>query len=206
MNRRERFEYQNRHYINGYEANPILVLPDSNLKTLDMFPRVDLIEDLQFRKALPNSFKMHKFSIPFSDQACYSKNRINFTNQMAKDQLKVGKMRDVRRGVRKESPSPETKKPAHMMTEEEKNAQKEPELWNRKPHLLNVRNSKALLVPKSNVNQASKSKIFGNKEAAIPWGTPSIHLLQFLSEQELFDVNKKITMLYQKELARENME
>ena len=59
LNRRERYDYQNRRYIKGFEVNPILVLPDENLKTLDMFPRVNLIEDLQFRKQLPNSFKMY---------------------------------------------------------------------------------------------------------------------------------------------------
>ena len=50
MNRRERYDYQNKKYIAQYKTNPVLVLPDEHLKTLDMFPRVNLIEDIQFRK------------------------------------------------------------------------------------------------------------------------------------------------------------
>jgi len=61
MNRRARYEYKSSLCLKGLVGNPVLVFPDENLSALDMFPRMELIEDLQFRKQLPKSIGKHKF-------------------------------------------------------------------------------------------------------------------------------------------------
>ena len=58
-----------------------------------------------------------------------------------------------------------------------------------RPLVISVRNSKSMAVPKSNVNASTKKRLFGPEGVKVPLGTPSIHLLQFLDEKHLFEVN-----------------
>ena len=62
-----------------------------------------------------------------------------------------------------------------------------------------------MIVRKNNFNAASRRKVFGHEEVKYPWGTPGIHLLQFLDEKELSAVNSKIVEMYQKELVKEKL-
>ena len=184
-----------------------MVLPDENIKTLDMLPRVQLIEDLQFRKQLPNSFKMFRYYQPFSEQACYMKNRINFTNQMAGDQLRSQKIREKQRFPPPKIPvlTLEEKAAKEIGMSEEQKIAAGPPLYAGKPGVKDITNSKSLSVPKSNINASMKKNIFGSDGVTIPLGTPQIHLLQFLDEKHLIEVNQKIIALYQKDITKQNI-
>ena len=108
MNRRERYDYQNKKYISQYKSNPVLVLPDEHLKTLDMFPRVNLIEDIQFRKQIPKSFQMYnRVNMPFSEKAVHYKDRVEFTNRMTQDQLQSQELRELKRGLDQNTTEPQ---------------------------------------------------------------------------------------------------
>lgn len=70
MYTRERYDYLNKKYINSIGKNPVIVVPSNDVKTLDMMPRISILEDLQFRKALPKSFKYFDKCQPFSEKLC----------------------------------------------------------------------------------------------------------------------------------------
>ena len=91
------------------------------------------------------------------------------------------------------------------MPEEEKAKYAGPPLYENKPLVISVRNSKSMGVAKSTVNASTKRRLFGPEGVKVPEGTPSIHLLQFLDEKHLFEVNQKIVALYQKEITAENV-
>ena len=65
---RDYFSHLNKKYIASMSKNPVLVMPDKEIMTLDMLPRVSMLEDIQFRKALPKSFKLFSKMAPFSDR------------------------------------------------------------------------------------------------------------------------------------------
>lgn len=66
MHKREHFAYLNRKYIETVGSNQVLVMQTPEVKSLDMIPRVNIIEDLQFRKALPKAYKHFESALPFS--------------------------------------------------------------------------------------------------------------------------------------------
>ena len=57
MHRRKNFRYENRRYLDKIRSNEVIVTQCPDVKILDMIPRVSIIEDVQFRKALPKSYK-----------------------------------------------------------------------------------------------------------------------------------------------------
>ena len=57
MCKRERFDYLQSKLNDKLFRSPICVVPDQSIKALDMLPRVDLCEDIHFRKRLPKSYK-----------------------------------------------------------------------------------------------------------------------------------------------------
>lgn len=68
MHLRENFTYKDRKYIEKVGNNPILVTHHPSVQSLDMIPRVNIIEDVQFRKALPKSYKHFDSAEPFSQR------------------------------------------------------------------------------------------------------------------------------------------
>lgn len=88
MNMKERFEYLNKKYLASMEKNPVLVIPSKEVKTLDMMPRVSILEDLQFRKALPKSFKYFEKLQPFSEKLGKIKDSTKFMSAISKDKLR----------------------------------------------------------------------------------------------------------------------
>ena len=68
MLKREKFSYENKRYIETVGANPVVVTANQNVKVLDMLPKVNILEDCQFRKALPKSFKVYQNVAPFSER------------------------------------------------------------------------------------------------------------------------------------------
>ena len=70
--------------------NPIVVVPQENLETLDMKPRVDILEDVRFSKAIPKSIKYFQLGSlkgggTFNLE--YTKSSKKFTQGMARDSM-----------------------------------------------------------------------------------------------------------------------
>lgn len=68
--------------------NPVLVLPGQEIETLDMMPRISMLEDLHFRKALPKSFKLFNKMAPFSERLDLIKDSKKFISSLSKDMLR----------------------------------------------------------------------------------------------------------------------
>ena len=92
------------------------------------------------------------------------------------------------------------------MTEEEAVKHPHLNLHDRKPIVMNLRESKSINASVRNIGGSKKKELFGFEKLKIPVGTPSIHLLEFLDEHQLFEVNKKIISLYQKEITSQNIQ
>ena len=60
-------------------------------------PRVNILEDLQFRKAIPKSFKLFKKMAPFSERLSSIKDYKQFTAAMARDMLRTVVIREKKR-------------------------------------------------------------------------------------------------------------
>ena len=65
--RRERYDYQQAKMIRQMQNSPVLVVPDPSVAALDMLPRIEMLEDLQFRKKLPKSYKLFKLYHPLAE-------------------------------------------------------------------------------------------------------------------------------------------
>jgi len=96
MNQRERYEYLNKKYLTSMGKNQVLVMPNQEVKTLDMMPRVSILEDLQFRKALPKSFKYFDKLHPFSEKLGKIKDNTKFMTAVSKDMLKTVIIREAK--------------------------------------------------------------------------------------------------------------
>ena len=49
------------------QTNPVLVTPDPSVQALDMLPRVELLEDVEFRKKIPKAYKLFKPYHPLAE-------------------------------------------------------------------------------------------------------------------------------------------
>ena len=76
--------------------NPDLVMPSQEVTTLDMMPRVSILEDLQFRKALPKSLKYFDKLHPFSEKLGKIKDNTKFMTAISKDMLSTVISREAR--------------------------------------------------------------------------------------------------------------
>lgn len=76
--------------------NPVLVMPSKDVASLDMMPRVNIIEDMQFRKALPKTFKLYDKCAPFSEKLGKIKDSKKFMNKISQDMLSTVMTRDAR--------------------------------------------------------------------------------------------------------------
>ena len=79
----------NKKYIEQMNKNPVLVMPDHNVRHLDMMPRVNILEDIQFRKAIPKSFKLFEKLAPFSEKLGRIPDGKHFMSAISKDMLKT---------------------------------------------------------------------------------------------------------------------
>ena len=69
--------------------NPVLVLPNENVQSLDMQPRINIIEDLQFRKAIPKSLKLFDKMAPFSEKLGRIRDNKKFMSAISKDMMRT---------------------------------------------------------------------------------------------------------------------
>ena len=76
--------------------NQVLVTQDKNVTSLDMMPRVSLLEDIAFRKALPKSFRLYRRVVPFGDGMNKIKDPRKFMRQISSDMLSTAIGREVR--------------------------------------------------------------------------------------------------------------
>lgn len=67
-----------------------------DVQSLDMIPRVNIIEDVQFRKALPKSYKMFTSEAPFSVRLGNIKDGQKFMNALSADMLLTTVSREAR--------------------------------------------------------------------------------------------------------------
>lgn len=74
--------------------NPVLVLPSNDVRQLDMMPRIQILEDLQFRKALPKSYKYFDKCLPFGAKLGKIKDYQKFMQAISRDMLKTTLTRD----------------------------------------------------------------------------------------------------------------
>ena len=74
--------------------NPVLVMPTAAMESLDMMPRVNVLEDIQFRKAIPKSFKLFKKMAPFSERLGNIKDYKQFMGAISKDMLRTVILRE----------------------------------------------------------------------------------------------------------------
>ena len=61
-----------------------------------MMPRVSLLEDIAFRKALPKSFRLYRRVVPFGDGMNKIKDPRKFMRQISSDMLSTAISREVR--------------------------------------------------------------------------------------------------------------
>ena len=85
----EHFQYLDNKYRKGMVNNPVLVMPTVAMESLDMMPRVNVLEDIQFRKAIPKSFKLFKKMAPFSERLGNIKDYKKFMGAISKDMLRT---------------------------------------------------------------------------------------------------------------------
>ena len=108
MHIRNNFQYKNKKLIELMSKNQVLVTQDRGVTSLDMMPRVSLLEDISFRKALPKSFKLYRRVVPFGDGMNKIKDSRKFMRQISSDMLSTAISREVRffaeRGDDDESP------------------------------------------------------------------------------------------------------
>ena len=86
---REYFSHLNKKYIATTSKNPVLVTPSQDIEILDMLPRINVLEDLQFRKALPKSFKLFMKMAPFSERLDLIRDSKKFISSLSKDMLRT---------------------------------------------------------------------------------------------------------------------
>ena len=96
MHRRENFEYKNRKYVDKVGSNPVLVIQHPEVQSLYMAPRVNIIEDMQLRKALPKSYKMFKSEAPFSQNLGNIVDGLKFMSALSSDMLKTTASREAK--------------------------------------------------------------------------------------------------------------
>ena len=142
--------------------------------------------------------------MPFSEKAVHYKDRVEFTNRMTQDQLQSQELRELKRGLDQNSTEPQEELKPQQPGAREEDVHKH--LHERRPIVINLKQSKSIAVPKNNIDGQKKKALFGFEKLQIPVGTPSIHLLEFLDEKQLLEVNKKIIALYQKEITAKNIE
>ena len=53
--------------VKQMQINPVLVVPDPSVQALDMLPRVELLEDVEFRKKIPKAYKLFKLYHPLAE-------------------------------------------------------------------------------------------------------------------------------------------
>ena len=64
-------------------------MPGQEVETLDMMPRVSMLEDIHFRKALPKSYKLFSKMAPFSDRLDLIRDSKKFISSLSKDMLRT---------------------------------------------------------------------------------------------------------------------
>ena len=96
INLREYFTHLNKKYIDTMSKNPVLVMPDQEVETLDRMPRVSMLEDIHFRKALPKSYKLFTKMAPFSDRLDLIRDSKKFISSLSKDMLRTVIGREAR--------------------------------------------------------------------------------------------------------------
>lgn len=69
--------------------NPVLVTTGHDVTTLDFMPRVSMLEDIHFRKALPKSFKLFMKMAPFSERLDLIRDSKKFISSLSKDMLRT---------------------------------------------------------------------------------------------------------------------
>ena len=58
---KEKQQRANRKFISNFSTNnPVVVVPNPAMESLDNKPRVDILEDVMFNKAIPKSIKYYK--------------------------------------------------------------------------------------------------------------------------------------------------
>ena len=79
----------NKKYLQALSKNPVLVVQSEGIQNLDMKPRVNIIEDLQFRKALPKSVKLFDKMAPFSEKLGRIRDNKKFMTAISKDMMRT---------------------------------------------------------------------------------------------------------------------
>ena len=74
----------------------MLITPSRGVTSLDMMPRVNILEDVHFRKALPKSFKLYRRIVPFGDGMNKIKDPRKFMRQISSDMLSTAIGREVK--------------------------------------------------------------------------------------------------------------
>ena len=63
------------------------MLPDPELKILDMMPRLDIIEDQTYRRTLPKTIMKYKYNRNFSEQLDKMRSSTKFCSKLTKASL-----------------------------------------------------------------------------------------------------------------------
>ena len=190
------------------QRNPQIAVPDSNMEILDMMPRADIIEDQSYRKAIPKTLKIYQYYRPFSDKMDKFPSAMRFSSAITRDALVTTKAReekyhrdellDAQHITQKSMRDTltETKWSALMTNQtkglvETKALQKAKEASRklfRKPLISDMLVSRSTSVKKGK-DKRTVDRLFGGIPLTIPEGTPMIHLLSTLDEEQLYKLN-----------------
>ena len=81
-----------------------------------------------------------------------------------------------------------------------KKAKEDSRKFFKKPLISDMLVSRSTQVKKSLKNKRTVDRLFGGMPLTIPEGTPMIHLLSTLDEEQLYNLNMKICKIYEKNL------
>ena len=98
--------------------------------------------------------------------------------------MRSQEIREIRKGPQRTPTPPRDAEKLKQLGMTEEEAVKHPHLnlHDRKPIVMNLRESKSINASVRNIGGNKKKELFGFEKLKIPVGTPSIHLLEFLDE------------------------
>lgn len=199
MCRRERFNYLQSKLIDNNLRNPVCVVPNANIRALDMMPRIDICEDIHFRKRLPKRYKKI-CRLEGLNEDKYGKKKLIDPKVMMKqtNQASVARLEKMRAG-RVNFSLGQMKN--ELQFESSQSSGEETELRQVAKSVV-VSKSGSLKAMHSRLNHKELRRLMGEEDARVPRGAnKNLKVLTRLDEQKLLEANRMICEKYQRELC-----
>jgi len=228
MQQQERFSYNHKKYIDRVGVNPVVVTASKNVKILDKMPKVNILEDCQFRKALPKTFKVYESVAPFSQRLGRIKDSNKFMNALSLDMLRSVVLREQKYyndrhledlNMRVDAKHEHSKMSRSQQligglkeeaaTDEEQKKERDKQLAflleqknyvYKKPFTENLLESQSLKDRGMSLQGKARQRVFGADDLKFPEGMTIMKALDWMSEKELLELNEMLCKKYETEL------